>query len=246
MSLSWVFRPKVKNRHRRLLQLGINADLFGSTVTGSMCKCRACGGRSSPCVPQPCHFAPVLFPLPLSSTDMVSNSCCLSLRWLEAATMLPLTRGARAAYEPRGKLAPSRAGHGLPPSQVAAYQVKAYQRDASVSSPYLLGRALCDRGRRLAGSCMFSLGKWWEWRAAAGGASAAGSADESHPGEGAETVRTTIALSLERTTWGTVCTWLPLGRKREEASGCRAVQSLLFPAQECLCTGSRAHRQLQL
>lgn len=199
MSLSWVFRPKVKNRHRRLLQLDINADLFGSAVTGFLCKCRACGGRSSPCVPQPCHFAPVLFPLPLSSTDVVSNSCSLSLCRLEAATMLRLTRGVHAAYGPRGKLAPSGAGHGLPP-QTAAYQVKAYQRDASVSSPYLLGRALCDGGRRLAGSCMFSLGKWWEWRAAAGGASAAGSADESHPGEGAETVRTTIALSLERTT----------------------------------------------
>ena len=61
-----------------------------------------------------------------------------------------------------------------------------------------LGRAPCDGGLRLAGSCMFSLGERWEWRAAAGSTSAAGSADESHAVEGAETVSATITASLER------------------------------------------------
>lgn len=77
--LHWVFRHKVENWHRRLLQLDVNADRFGSAVTGSLCKCHVCGGKSSRSLPQPCHFAPVLFTLRLSNTDAVSDSCCLSL-----------------------------------------------------------------------------------------------------------------------------------------------------------------------
>ena len=105
-----------------------------------------------------------------------------SAAWPGAATLLPLTREGHADCGPRGKLAPSEAGHGLPPSQAAAFRGKACQGDASVSSPYLLGRAPCDGGLRLAGSCMLSLGKRWAWRAVAGSASAAGSADDSRCG----------------------------------------------------------------
>lgn len=156
VSLQQVFRHKLKNWLRQLLQLDVKVDHFSSEVTASLCKCYTCEGESSPSLRQPCHFALVLLSLPLSNTDAVSDSCCLLLCWPHSA-----------------------AAPWLSPPEATA-EAKAYQRDASVFSPYLLGRALCDGGLRLAGSCMFSLGKQWEWRAAGGSTSAAGSVDESH------------------------------------------------------------------
>lgn len=104
-------------------------------------------------------FCTVSLPFALSNSDTMSDICGVSRT----------ARSSHAGYRPRGRLAPSPA---------AAHQAKAFQRDASVSSPYLLGRAPCDGGLRLAGSCLFSWGERWERRAAAGSASAAGSAEE--------------------------------------------------------------------
>lgn len=100
---------------------------LGSAGTGSLCKCTVGGGRSSSSLPQPCPFVPVVLLLPLSSTDTVSHSCWLLLHWLRTASP-----------GPQGELAPT--------SQAAAHLGEACQRGASVSSPYLLGRAQCDGG----------------------------------------------------------------------------------------------------
>lgn len=133
---------------------------------------------------------------------------CPVLRWCPIAaarhsvsarpgTAALLPRPGRATLaRPGGTLAPSGAGHGLPP-RAAACQVKAFQRDVLASSPYLSGRAPCDGGLRLAGSCMFSLGKPTVMEGAAGSASAAGSARASRAAERAGTVRTALALSPE-------------------------------------------------
>ena len=199
ISLHWVFRHKIKTWHRRLLQLDVNADRFGSAVAGSPCKCRACGGKPSPSLPRPGHFVPVLFPFPLSSTDAVSDCCCLSLRQprgREQPRCCPSPGRATLTADPGGSWLQARLGTGS--LLLRQQHSEAKHAKGMPQSPRLIfwvGHRVMEVSDLPVPACFLwgSGGHGGLWQAA----HLQLGQPTTRAVEGAETIRPAIALSLE-------------------------------------------------